>query len=104
MHVYFRYISNPEFDPILIKNASTACEGLCRWVKAMDIYDKVAKVVAPKKAKLAEAEGELSVQMQKLDEKRAQLKEVLQHHFPFLRSHSLSILSLKKKNDWVLGN
>lgn len=63
----------------------------------MDIYDKVAKVVAPKKAKLAEAEGELSVQMQKLDEKRAQLKEVLQHHFPFLRSHSLSILSLKKR-------
>lgn len=42
----------------------------------MDIYDKVAKVVAPKKAKLAEAESELSVQMQKLDEKRAQLKEV----------------------------
>jgi dynein heavy chain len=42
----------------------------------MDIYDKVAKVVAPKKAKLAEAEAELSVQMQKLDEKRAQLKEV----------------------------
>lgn len=69
----------------------------------MDIYDKVAKVVAPKKAKLAEAEGELSVQMQKLDEKRAQLKEVLQHHFPFLRSHSLSILSLKKRMIGYLG-
>lgn len=70
----------------------------------MDIYDKVAKVVAPKKAKLAEAEGELSVQMQKLDEKRAQLKEVLQHHFPFLRSHSLSILSLKKRMIGYLGS
>lgn len=69
----------------------------------MDIYDKVAKVVAPKKAKLAEAEGELSVQMQKLDEKRAQLKEVLQHHFSFLRSHSLSILSLKKRMIGYLG-
>ena len=74
--VFCRYISNPEFEPSLIKNASTACEGLCKWVKAMDIYDKVAKVVAPKKASLAEAEGELAVQMQKLDEKRAQLKEV----------------------------
>ncbi|XP_061175178.1 dynein axonemal heavy chain 3-like [Saccostrea echinata] len=71
-----KYITNPDFDPVLIKNASTACEGLCKWVKAMDIYDKVAKVVAPKKIKLAEAEGELAVQMQKLDEKRAQLKEV----------------------------
>nr|KAG5713480.1 hypothetical protein BaRGS_025028 [Batillaria attramentaria] len=70
------YMSNPEFEPSLIKNASTACEGLCRWVKAMDVYDRVAKVVAPKKAKLAEAEGELAVQMEKLNEKRAQLQAV----------------------------
>ncbi|XP_029639148.1 dynein heavy chain 3, axonemal-like isoform X2 [Octopus sinensis] len=70
------YIPNPEFDPNVVKQASTACEGLCRWVRAMDQYDKVAKVVAPKKIKLLEAETELSMQMQKLDEKRAQLKEV----------------------------
>jgi dynein heavy chain len=43
----------------------------------MDIYDKVANVVAPKKIKLAGAESELAVQMDKLNEKRAQLKEVL---------------------------
>lgn len=42
----------------------------------MDTYDSVAKVVAPKKASLAEAEGELAVQMEKLNSKRAQLKEV----------------------------
>lgn len=42
----------------------------------MDTYDQVAKVVAPKKAKLAEAEQELAVQMEKLNTKRAQLKEV----------------------------
>jgi dynein heavy chain len=42
----------------------------------MDIYDRVAKVVAPKKAKLAEAEAELAIQMEKLNTKRAQLKEV----------------------------
>ncbi|ESO89088.1 hypothetical protein LOTGIDRAFT_210054 [Lottia gigantea] len=71
-----KYSSNPEFEPNLIKNASTACEGLCRWVRAMDIYDKVAKVVAPKKAKLAGAESELAVQMEKLNEKRGQLQAV----------------------------
>lgn len=43
----------------------------------MEVYDRVAKVVAPKKAKLAEAEAELSVQMAKLNEKRAELKDVL---------------------------
>ena len=41
------------------------------------MYDRVAKVVAPKKIKLAEAEAELAVQMKKLNEKRAELKEVL---------------------------
>ena len=53
-----------------------ACEGLCKWVRALDIYDRVAKVVAPKKAKLAGAEAELAIQMEKLDTKRAQLQEV----------------------------
>ena len=43
----------------------------------MDVYDRVAKVVAPKKASLKIADGRLSVQMVKLNEKRAQLKEIL---------------------------
>ena len=64
------------FNPDVVKAASNACEGLCRWVRAMEVYDRVAKVVAPKKIKLAEAEAELSVQMTKLNAKRAELKEV----------------------------
>lgn len=36
----------------------------------------VAKVVAPKKEKLAQAEGELSVAMESLQKKQAALKEV----------------------------
>ena len=50
--------------------------GLCKWVRAMDIYDKVAKVVAPKQVKLAKAEEEYAANMAMLNEKRAQLKEV----------------------------
>lgn len=76
MYVY-SYCSKAEFIPEVIKAASTACEGLCQWVRAMEVYDRVAKVVAPKKIKLAEAESELAVQMKKLNEKRAELKEVL---------------------------
>ncbi|XP_037073992.1 LOW QUALITY PROTEIN: dynein heavy chain 3, axonemal-like, partial [Pollicipes pollicipes] len=71
-----KYTCNPDFDPTVIRNVSTACEGLCRWVRAMEVYDRVAKIVAPKKAKLAEAEGELAAQMDKLNEKRRQLQQV----------------------------
>ncbi|XP_037136748.1 dynein heavy chain 7, axonemal [Syngnathus acus] len=71
-----RYISNPDFVPEKIRTASTAAEGLCKWVCAMDKYDGVAKVVAPKKLKLAGAEAELEVAMTALQKKQAALREV----------------------------
>lgn len=71
-----KFIKNPDFDPSVIKNVSTACEGLCKWVKAMEVYDRVIKIVEPKKQKLLEAEGELQAQMDKLNEKRALLQKV----------------------------
>ncbi|XP_055378973.1 dynein axonemal heavy chain 12 [Condylostylus longicornis] len=64
------YIPNPEFQPKIVAKASSAAEGLCKWVIAMDLYDAVAKVVAPKKAKLADAEKEYADTMQLLNEKR----------------------------------
>ncbi|XP_039273758.2 dynein axonemal heavy chain 3-like isoform X3 [Styela clava] len=72
-----KYIPHPDFLPSVVKNVSSACEGLCKWVRAMEVYERVAKVVAPKKIKLAEAESDLAVQMKKLNEKRAELKEVV---------------------------
>jgi dynein heavy chain len=43
----------------------------------MSKYDKVAKVVAPKKAMLAEAEGEYEDVMKSLRGKQAELKELM---------------------------
>ncbi|KAM9584412.1 dynein axonemal heavy chain 3 [Trichechus inunguis] len=71
-----RFIDHPDFQPAVIKNVSSACEGLCKWVRAMEVYDRVAKVVAPKRERLKEAEGKLDAQMQKLNLKRAELKLV----------------------------
>ena len=47
-----KFIGNPDFDPDKIKNASTACDGLAKWVLAIEKYDIVATVVRPKKVKL----------------------------------------------------
>jgi len=70
------YTTNPEFDPTKVAKASSAAEGLCKWVLAMEIYDRVVKVVAPKKIKLAQAEADLAATMEKLNTKRAELKEI----------------------------
>ncbi|XP_064633532.1 dynein axonemal heavy chain 3-like isoform X2 [Lineus longissimus] len=71
-----KYITNPEFDPAIIKNVSSACEGLCKWIKAVATYDEVAKIVAPKRKSLIGAEAVLAEQMAKLKETQAELKEV----------------------------
>merc|ERR1719281_183325 len=47
------------------------------WVRAMETYDRVAKVVAPKKEKLGEAEAEYAQVMVKLNEKRAEPQKVI---------------------------
>uniref|UniRef100_A0A8C9L6L3 AAA+ ATPase domain-containing protein n=1 Tax=Pavo cristatus TaxID=9049 RepID=A0A8C9L6L3_PAVCR len=72
-----KFIDHPDFQPAVIKNVSSACEGLCKWVRAMEVYDRVAKVVAPKRERLRTAEELLDVQMQKLKTKQAELKQVV---------------------------
>ncbi|KAI5095774.1 dynein heavy chain 12, axonemal isoform X1 [Silurus meridionalis] len=70
------YMTNPDFDPDKVAKASSAAEGLCKWITAMEVYDRVAKVVAPKKANLDVAQQSLAATMALLNQKRAELKEV----------------------------
>mmetsp|Transcript_3023 Transcript_3023/g.9072 ORF Transcript_3023/g.9072 Transcript_3023/m.9072 type:complete len:4073 (+) Transcript_3023:47-12265(+) len=72
-----QYCTNEDFLPEKIAKASSACEGLCKWVRAMEIYDRVAKVVAPKKETLRVAEGEYAEAMKGLAVKQAELREVM---------------------------
>lgn len=38
------FLQIPEFAPEVVKKASKAAYGLCCWVRAMESYDRVAKV------------------------------------------------------------
>jgi dynein heavy chain len=71
------FTENPLFTPEVVKKASVAASGLCKWVHAMVLYDKVAKVVAPKKAALAGAEKSLADAKANLAEKQAELQGVI---------------------------
>ncbi|CEM36965.1 unnamed protein product, partial [Vitrella brassicaformis CCMP3155] len=71
-----KYVQEEDFEPEKVKKVSKAAYGLCCWVRAMETYDRVAKVVAPKKEALKIAEAEYSKVMEGLNIKRAQLKEV----------------------------
>ena len=65
----------------------------------MEVYERVIKVVKPKQAKLAEAEAELAVQMEKLQGKQAELKEV--EDALKVLNDQVSPLSLSSVFPWV---
>jgi dynein heavy chain len=50
------YLDNPNFNPDIIKNASNAAEGICKWVIAICKYDIVYKEIQPKRDALKSAE------------------------------------------------
>ncbi|XP_076756861.1 dynein heavy chain at 62B [Xylocopa sonorina] len=70
------YLTDKNFEPKVVARASSAAEGLCKWVRAMVLYDAVVKVVAPKKAKLEAAERDYENTMKFLNERREMLAEL----------------------------
>jgi dynein heavy chain len=56
-----KYTKNPAFEPASIAKKSKAAESLCLWACALDNYSEVMKVIKPKQAALAKAEGELKI-------------------------------------------
>jgi dynein heavy chain len=69
-------MDDPAFTPAAIEKASKACTAVCMWARAMYKYHFVALGVAPKRARLKEAEDELAVVMAELAKAKAVLQEV----------------------------
>ena len=72
-----KYIANENFTPENAAKAASAAEGLCKWIGAMDSYDRVAKVVEPKKIALAAAEEEYNAIMAALKVKQDELDGIM---------------------------
>ena len=67
------YMTDKSFEPKVVARASSAAEGLCKWVRAMVLYDAVIKVVAPKRTKLEAAQREYENTVKFLNERREML-------------------------------
>lgn len=70
------YIQHKDFVPEKVATVSKVCKSICMWVRAIDMYAKVYKIVEPKRKRLAEAEKELNQVMTLLKDKQRQLAEV----------------------------
>ena len=71
-----KYTKDPEFDPEIVGNVSKAAKSLCMWVRAMEVYGRIAKEVAPKRAKLQAAMKTLSQKQEQLAKAQAKVKDI----------------------------
>jgi len=71
-----RFTDDASFQPENVAKQSNAAKSLCLWVHAMDKYDAVSRLVAPKKEALRRSEAALLVAMEQLKDKQAQSREV----------------------------
>lgn len=70
------YCSLADFQPEIIGRVSLAAKSLCMWVRAMEVYGRIYRVVEPKKQRLAQATSQLQEKQAVLAEAKAKLKEV----------------------------
>ena len=59
--------------PEVVEKVSLAAKSLCQWCRAIHTYDAVARIVAPKKATLAEKQAVLDEEEEKLRVKQLEL-------------------------------
>ncbi|XP_031627371.1 dynein heavy chain 12, axonemal [Contarinia nasturtii] len=70
------FIPHKDFQPHIVAKASSAAEGLCKWIKAIENFESVNTVVLPKKFKLMNAKENLKETRKFLAEKRALAAEL----------------------------
>ena len=57
-----------------VAKQSNAAKSMCLWVRALDVYGRMVKVVEPKRQALRQAESALASMEAQLTAKRQQLK------------------------------
>merc|ERR1719440_1948720 len=71
-----KYTKDADFDPEVVGAVSKAAKSLCMWVRAMEVYGRIAKDVAPKRAKLQQAMKTLEQKQKQLAAAMAKVKEM----------------------------
>nr|XP_048689619.1 dynein axonemal heavy chain 2 isoform X1 [Caretta caretta] len=70
------YCSQPDFQPDIIGRVSLAAKSLCMWVRAMEMYGRIYRVVEPKRARMNAAMAQLAEKQASQAEAQEKLREV----------------------------
>uniref|UniRef100_G1MEZ7 Dynein axonemal heavy chain 2 n=1 Tax=Ailuropoda melanoleuca TaxID=9646 RepID=G1MEZ7_AILME len=70
------YCAQPDFQPDIIGRVSLAAKSLCMWVRAMELYGRLYRVVEPKRIRMNAALAQLQEKQAALAEAQEKLQEV----------------------------
>ncbi|XP_069805044.1 dynein axonemal heavy chain 2 isoform X1 [Dendropsophus ebraccatus] len=71
-----QYCVLPDFQPDIVGRVSLAAKSLCMWVRAMEMYGRIFRVVEPKRARMNAALSQLAEKQASLAEAQNKLREV----------------------------
>uniref|UniRef100_A0A8B9RG35 Dynein, axonemal, heavy chain 2 n=1 Tax=Astyanax mexicanus TaxID=7994 RepID=A0A8B9RG35_ASTMX len=76
-----QYCTQPDFQPEIIGRVSLAAKSLCMWVRAMEVYGRIYRVVEPKRARLHGAMTQLAEKQAALAEAENKRREQLKNQY-----------------------
>ncbi|XP_070849918.1 dynein axonemal heavy chain 2 [Chaetodon trifascialis] len=97
-----QYCRQVDFQPEIIGKVSLAAKSLCMWVRAMEVYGRIYRVVEPKRAQLNAAMAQLAEKQAALAEAQNKLREVGEKLDQLKKQHGEKLAmkeSLRKKSD-----
>ena len=92
-----KFCDEAEFVPEVIGRVSTAAKSLCMWVRAMESYGRIYRIVEPKRQRLNKAAAVLKEKQEMLAEAQARLAEV-----SMKRSFQCSMLLSVRQNLFLM--
>uniref|UniRef100_UPI0037E8313A dynein axonemal heavy chain 2 n=1 Tax=Semicossyphus pulcher TaxID=241346 RepID=UPI0037E8313A len=97
-----RYCRQVDFQPEIIGKVALAAKSLCMWVRAMEVYGRIYRLVEPKRAQLNTAMAQLAEKQAALAEAQNKLREVGEKLEQLKKQHEEKLTmkeSLRKKSE-----
>jgi len=70
------YVIQSDFQPEIVGRVSSAAKSLCLWVRAMEMYGRIFRVVEPKRQRMYAAMAQLKEKQALLQDAKDKLNEV----------------------------
>jgi dynein heavy chain len=71
-----KYTADPDFQPEKVGSVSFAAKSLCMWVRAMETYGQIFRVVQPKRERYNQAMAQLKEKQDALNDAKKKLEDV----------------------------